>query len=79
MFAALFELVMAHILHRQKLDDIVAENLTKITANVQKRLKSASFSNDLVRDKNIDHAEKRRMNKKKVVLHMYSICKNDWS
>ena len=36
-FAALFELVMIHILHRKKLDDVGAEYLTKITANVQKR------------------------------------------
>ena len=35
-FAALFELVMTHILHRKKLDDVGAEYLTKITANVQK-------------------------------------------
>ena len=34
-FAALFELVMTHILHRKKLDDVGAEYLTKITANVQ--------------------------------------------
>ena len=35
-FAALYELVMTHILHRKKLDDVGAEYLTKITANVQK-------------------------------------------
>ena len=35
-FAAFFELVMTHILHRKKLDDVGAEYLTKITANVQK-------------------------------------------
>ena len=36
-FAALFELVMVHILHRKKLDDVGAEYLTKIAVNVQKR------------------------------------------
>ena len=36
-FAALFELVMVHILHRKKLDDVGAEYLTKIAGNVQKR------------------------------------------
>ena len=35
-FAALYELVMTHILHRKKLDDVGAEYLTKITANVKK-------------------------------------------
>ena len=35
-FAALYELVMTHILHRKKLDDVDAEYLTKITANVQR-------------------------------------------
>ena len=35
-FAALLELVMTHILHRKKIIDISAENLSKITANVQK-------------------------------------------
>ena len=36
LFAALLELVMTHILHRKKMDDVGAENLSKITANVQK-------------------------------------------
>ena len=35
-FAALYELVMTHILHRKKLDDVGAEYLTKITTNVKK-------------------------------------------
>ena len=35
-FAALFELVMTHIFHRKKLDDVGAENLSKIIASVQK-------------------------------------------
>ena len=35
-FAALSELVMTHIFHRKKLDDVGAENLSKIIANVQK-------------------------------------------
>ena len=35
-FGALFELVITHIFHRKKLDDIGAENLSKIIANVQK-------------------------------------------
>ena len=35
-FAALLELVMTHILHRKKMDDVGAENLSKITANIQK-------------------------------------------
>ena len=30
------ELVMTHILHRKKLDEVGAEYLTKITTNVQK-------------------------------------------
>ena len=47
-FGALFELVMTHIFHRKKLDDVGAENLSKIIANVQKRLKSASFGADLL-------------------------------
>ena len=33
-FAALFEFLMSHIFHRKKLDDFGAENLTKITINV---------------------------------------------
>ena len=37
-FAAHFELVMTHIFHRKKLDDVGAENLSKITANVQKKI-----------------------------------------
>ena len=35
-FAAHLELVMTHILHRKKIIDVSAENLSKITANVQK-------------------------------------------
>ena len=35
-FAALYELVMTHILHRKKLDEVGTEYLTKMTANVQK-------------------------------------------
>ena len=35
-FGALLELVMTHIFHRKKLDDVGAENLSKIIANVQK-------------------------------------------
>ena len=35
-FGALFELVITHIFHRKKLDDIGAENLSKIIVNVQK-------------------------------------------
>ena len=34
-FAALYELVKTHILHRNKLDEVSAEYLTKITANAQ--------------------------------------------
>ena len=37
-FAAHLELVMTHILHRKKIIDVSAENLSKITANVQKSL-----------------------------------------
>ena len=47
-FAALFELVMVHILHRKKLDDVGAEYLTKIAGNVQKKVKPVSLSNDLL-------------------------------
>ena len=47
-FAALLELVITHIFHRKKLDDVGAENLSKIIANVQKRLKSVSFGADLL-------------------------------
>ena len=35
-FGAFFELVITHIFHRKKLDDVGAENLSKIIANVQK-------------------------------------------
>ena len=58
-FGALFELVITHIFHRKKLDDVGAENLSKIIANVQKRLKSVSFGADLLQDENNDHAEKK--------------------
>ena len=39
--------------------DLIAENFTKITKNVKKRLKTASLSNDPLKDENIDHAEKK--------------------
>ena len=61
-FAALSELVMTHIFHRKKLDDVGAENLSKITANVQKRLKPVSFGADLLKGGNIDHTEKKAQN-----------------
>ena len=47
-FGVLLELVMTHIFHRKKLDDVGAENLSKIIANVQKRLKLVSFGADLL-------------------------------
>ena len=37
-FAVLFELVLTHILHRKKLDEVGEEYLTKITSKVQKCL-----------------------------------------
>ena len=58
-FAALFELVMVHILHRKKLDDVGAEYLTKIAGNVQKKVKPVSLSNDLLYDANICHDKKK--------------------
>ena len=36
--------------------------LGKITANVQKRLKPASFGADFLYDDNIDHTEKKAQN-----------------
>ena len=56
-FGALFELVMTHIFHRKKLDDVGAENLSKIIANVQKRLKSVSFGADLLYDEEEKNAK----------------------
>ena len=46
-FAVVLGLVRAQILYRRKINDIGAENLTKITANVQKG-KPASLSNNLL-------------------------------
>ena len=47
-FAACFELFMTHILRRKKSDDVDTEFLAKITANVQKRLKTVSFGADFL-------------------------------
>ena len=47
-FGALLELVMTHIFHRKKLGDVGAENLSKIIANVQKKLNTVSFGADLL-------------------------------
>ena len=58
-FAACFELFMTHILRRKKSDDVDTAFLAKITANVQKRLKSVSFGADFLYDENIDHTEKK--------------------
>ena len=58
-FAACFELFMTHILRRKKSDDVDRAFLTKITANVQKRLKSVSFGADFLYDENIDHTDKK--------------------
>ena len=58
-FAARFEFVMTHIFHGKKSDDIHMAYLGKFTANVQKRLKSASFGADFLSDENIDHTEKK--------------------
>ena len=49
---------MSYICHTQKLNDFGTENLTKITANVKKRLKTALLSNDLLEDEKIDHSKK---------------------
>ena len=56
-FAVVLGFVMTQILYRRKINDVGAENLIKITA-VGKKLKTASFSNDLLQDENIDHAGK---------------------
>ena len=53
-FDACFELVMTHILRRKKSDDFDMGYLGKITANVQKRLKPASFGADFLCDENIE-------------------------
>ena len=58
-FAACFELFMTHVLRRKKSDVVDTAFLAKITANVQKRLKPASFRADFLYDENIDHTEKK--------------------
>ena len=58
-FAACFELVMTHIFRRNKSDDVDMGYLGKITENVQKRLKPASFGADFLYDENIDHTAKK--------------------
>ena len=61
-FVAVFEFPISHIFHRKKLDDFNAENLTKITTNVKKkRIKTASLSNNVLKDENIDHAKKKKL------------------
>ena len=50
---------MTHILHRKKSDDVDMGYLGKIMANVQKRVKPASFGADFLYDENIDHTEKK--------------------
>ena len=50
---------MTHIFCRKKSDDVDMGYLGKITANVQKRLKPASFGADFLYDENIDHTEKK--------------------
>ena len=58
-FAACFELFMTHILRRKKSDDVDKAFLGKITANVQKRLKTVSFTADFLYRENIDHTDKK--------------------
>ena len=58
-FTACFELVMTHILRRKKSDDVDMAFFAKITANVQKRLKTVSFGADFLYDENIDHIGKK--------------------
>ena len=53
---------MTHILCRNKSDDVYMGYLGKMTANVQKRLKPASFGADFLYDKTIDHTEKKAQN-----------------
>ena len=50
---------MTHILRRKKSEDVDMGYLDKITANVQKRLKPASFGADFLHRENIDHTEKK--------------------
>ena len=50
---------MTHIFRRKKCDDVDMGYLGKITANVQKKLKTASFGADFLYDKNIHHTEKK--------------------
>ena len=50
---------MTYILRRKKTDNVDMGYLGKITENVQKRLKPASFGADFLYDENIDHTEKK--------------------
>jgi len=50
---------MTHILRRKKSDDVDMGYLGKITGNVQKGLKPASFGANFLYYENIDHAEKK--------------------
>ena len=47
---------------QKKSDDVDTAFLAKITANVQKRLKTVSFGADFLYDENIDHTEKKAQN-----------------
>ena len=58
-FGACFELFITHTLRRKKSDDVDMGYLGKIKANIQKRLKPASFGADFLYDENIDLAEKK--------------------
>ena len=51
---------MTYILRRKKCDNVDMGYLGKITENVKKRLKPASFGADFLYDENIDHTEKNR-------------------
>ena len=52
---------MTHILRRKKSDDVVTAFLAKITANVQKKLKTVSFGADFLYDENTDHTDKKKL------------------
>ena len=53
---------MTHILRRKNSVDVDMGYLGKITANVKKGLKPASFGADFLYDENIDHTEKKAQN-----------------
>ena len=56
MFWVKYDPYFAH----KKSDDADTAFLAKITANVQKRLKSVSFGADFLNDENIDYIEREK-------------------